>query len=303
MTDQNGRPGMRSLSASGEASVRNDPDATDGVRSILSNESVTCGGLSFAFITESVKAPTDWQFSDPEHILVVHRSGALATMDVEFERGPSGPALPEVGHLWSIPAERRYAALAQGDSVTFCEIRLPTAVFGDREMAATVQHRDPFALQLINRMSGLIGRDDVSARLLLESLADTFRLHIAGTMLSPALAPAESGLVSAWSTRSRTKVARYIEEHLASSFTAADLAELMGVNVSEFSRMFKKSFNTTLHQYVLAERIRLAKSLLVTSPKSITEIGREVGFFDSSHFATTFRQRTGVTASEYRRNG
>lgn len=291
---------MRSITApSGCAAA----GVRESVRSIISRDEVVCGGTRFAFVTESVHDPTDWQFSDPEHILVVHRSGSLATMEVEFERGPCGPALPEVGHLWLIPAERRYAALAQGDSVTFCEVRIPTKVFGDRDLSATVQHRDPFVLHMINRMAGLVGRDDVTARLLLDSLAATFRAHLTASITGFGPVDTEDRHVGAWGGRARARMQRYIEDNARSSFSVADMAEYMGVGSGEFSRMFTLTFGTTPHQYVLDERIRLAKSLLVTTSKSITEISREVGFTAASHFASTFRQRTGVTATEYRRNG
>jgi len=60
------------------------------------------------------------------------------------------------------------------------------------------------------------------------------------------------------------------------------------------------AFGTTPHQYLIERRINRARRLLSAGTASITEISMSVGFSTPSHFATTFKQRVGVTPSAYR---
>ncbi|WP_441964789.1 helix-turn-helix domain-containing protein [Mycolicibacterium houstonense] len=266
-------------------------------RTYLSRKILPFDGMQFAFVTESIETPTDWTFSDPEHIFVVHRSGDLATMEVEFEHGPSGPAIPRIGDLWIIPAGQQYAALAQGRAVEFCEIRVPTHLFGDRDIAPTVQHHDPLLLHLVSRMQDVAGRRDVLARLLCESLADAFRRRIAAGFLQ------RHGRDRAWDQSSQAKVVEYLEDNLDSDISLSGLAAHMGLTRDQLARTFRATFHTSPHQYLLDRRIHRAKQLLVHTARSIAEISRDAGFSTPSHFATTFRARTGATPSQYRKNG
>ena len=64
---------------------------------------------------------------------------------------------------------------------------------------------------------------------------------------------------------------------------------------------FKRSTGSSPHQYLLQRRLDRAKSLLKQRELTLAEIGASTGFADQSHFTKVFRQFTGVTPSEYRR--
>jgi len=55
------------------------------------------------------------------------------------------------------------------------------------------------------------------------------------------------------------------------------------------------------HRYLSNRRIERAKSLLVERKLSVTEIGHEVGFSETSSFTSAFRKITGETPTDYRR--
>lgn len=151
-------------------------------RTLLSNEDLSVHGIDFRFVNEQVDTPTDWCFQEPHHIVVVHRGGRLQSMEIEFERGPSCLTIPQVGDVWVIPAEHRYAALAQGDTVRFCEMTFPTGLFGDRKLTPLIRHRDPLLYYLIERMGAVLDRNDGLARLLIASLAEALSLHVTDTL-------------------------------------------------------------------------------------------------------------------------
>ncbi|MBN3511457.1 helix-turn-helix transcriptional regulator [Mycolicibacterium septicum] len=274
--------------------------AADDARAFLARTHWQSSGMQFMFAAESVNTPTDWQFNSPDHVLVVHRAGNLTTMEVEFERGPSGPALPRVGDVWLIPAQQRYAALAQGTSVQFCEIRIPTKDFEDRDVAATVQHRDLLALHLTQRMFRAATSSDPLEQMLCESLADAVRLQFLTTLTTPGLTSAVVRSPTAWDHATRAKVVEYFEDNLDGDITLSRLAKHFELSVTELTTQFKLTFRTTPHQYLVDRRIRRAKMLLTRTTKPITEIAHAVGFSTPSHFATTFRSRVGVTPTAYR---
>ena len=56
------------------------------------------------------------------------------------------------------------------------------------------------------------------------------------------------------------------------------------------------------HRYLTSQRIERAKALLAERKLSVTEIGLDVGFSETSSFTSAFRKVTGETPTEYRRS-
>jgi len=73
----------------------------------------------------------------------------------------------------------------------------------------------------------------------------------------------------------------------------------VGVNFKALNQDFGKSLGTTLTQFWLRERVRLARMRLREPHTTITQIASELGFSSSQHFATSFRKITGLTPTEY----
>jgi AraC family transcriptional regulator len=69
-----------------------------------------------------------------------------------------------------------------------------------------------------------------------------------------------------------------------------------------FSRAFKQSFGMPPHRYLTSRRIERAKSLLAERKLSVTEIGLDIGFSETSAFTSAFRKVTGETPTNYRRS-
>jgi len=117
----------------------------------------------------------------------------------------------------------------------------------------------------------------------------------------------ESGLPSVTRIRGglpewrQKNLAQFIDEHLAEDVSLSSLAELVHLSPYHFSRVFKQSFNMPPHRYLTNRRIERAKSLLVERKLSVTEIGHEVGFSETSSFTSAFRKITGETPTDYRR--
>lgn len=269
-------------------------------RTVLAARDLHLHGLDFRFVAERVTAPTDWCFQEPHHVFVVHRRGDLESMEIEFEDGPSGSCLPRVGDVWAIPAEHRYAALVRGLTVGFCEISVPTSVFGDREVSARVGYRDTLLHRLVERLAGQSHQDGAAALLFRQSIAQTIQLHVSDMYAAPRTQIRRALGKSRLDSRDQQVVIDYLHTELDHRIDLDRLADLVDMTQTRFLSAFTAAFGTTPHQYLIAQRIARAKELLSTSPASITEIAAAVGFSTPSHFATTFKQRVGITPSTYR---
>jgi len=108
-----------------------------------------------------------------------------------------------------------------------------------------------------------------------------------------------SGGLPAWQ---RKRLVEFIEEHLSEEISLATLAELVNLSLFHFARAFKQSFGVPPHRYHSARRMDRARSLLQTPTLSVTQIGAQTGFRETSSFTRAFRRFSGLTPTEYRRH-
>jgi AraC family transcriptional regulator len=99
----------------------------------------------------------------------------------------------------------------------------------------------------------------------------------------------------------KKQVRDYIEEHLDDNISLAKLAGLTRLSPFHFARAFKQTFELPPHRYLTIRRIERAKELLGQPDLSVTRIGVNVGFGDTSSFSAAFRRETGVTPTDFRR--
>jgi AraC-like DNA-binding protein len=83
--------------------------------------------------------------------------------------------------------------------------------------------------------------------------------------------------------------------------TIEQLAREVRISPFHFIRQFEAVFGVTPHQFRIASRIELAKTLLAGGDYSVTDVCMEVGFSSLGSFSTLFAQRVGETPSAYRR--
>ncbi|MEO0374812.1 MAG: AraC family transcriptional regulator [Cyanobacteria bacterium P01_A01_bin.17] len=96
------------------------------------------------------------------------------------------------------------------------------------------------------------------------------------------------------------KVIDYIDESLDQDLRLIKLAEVANMSESSFCHQFKAQMGTSPHQYVIRQRIKRAKLLLLNRDLSIVEIAYRCGFNSQSHLTIYFRQHTGMTPNAYR---
>lgn len=90
----------------------------------------------------------------------------------------------------------------------------------------------------------------------------------------------------------------YIHDHYADEITISDLAEILYVSPYYLCRKFKESTGQTIIQYLNITRILHAERLLLETDKNITEISKEVGFSNLTHFNRIFKKIAGSSPRE-----
>lgn len=105
----------------------------------------------------------------------------------------------------------------------------------------------------------------------------------------------------AYQTRVR-KAIGWAEARPAKAPTLEELADVSGLSVSSFKRVFKEVAGIPPHAYILRKRIDYAQSLLRKGERTVTDIAFECGFPSSQYFATVFKRVTGLTPNEVLRN-
>lgn len=91
----------------------------------------------------------------------------------------------------------------------------------------------------------------------------------------------------------------FMHEHLEEPLSLLQLAGLVDLSSSQFSRLFKASTGVSPHRYHLNSRIGRAQDLLLTKGQSLSEVALSTGFADQSHLSRVFKRATGVTPAAW----
>jgi two-component system response regulator YesN len=97
------------------------------------------------------------------------------------------------------------------------------------------------------------------------------------------------------------KAKQYIAKHMNEDLSREDIASHVCLHPDYLARLFKKDTGLTISEYVLQERVALAKQMLAKTEVAITSIAYELGYGNYSHFSKMFKKATSVGPQEYRR--
>lgn len=93
---------------------------------------------------------------------------------------------------------------------------------------------------------------------------------------------------------------KYLEKDPVQEKSVAEIAEMCGVSVNYFERLFKEYSGTTPALYRMLRKIDRAKSMLEIPSLSVEQIAAELNYSDCAYFCKCFKKLTGMTANEYR---
>lgn len=94
---------------------------------------------------------------------------------------------------------------------------------------------------------------------------------------------------------------KFIEKNYANNIDMAVVSNHVNMNYTLFSNIFKKYAGKNFVSYLKDIRIEKAKELILTTNKTIKQIGLEVGYKDDKRFFKTFKKSTGLSPKQYRK--
>lgn len=109
----------------------------------------------------------------------------------------------------------------------------------------------------------------------------------------------ESGTPSRIEIRSAIQ---WIQANMKQPISLPVIAEQVGLSPHYVSRLFREETGDTVNQYITRLRMEKAVELLKRTNKKVYEIAEEVGIPSYRYFTVTFRNWTGVSPTDYKRN-
>lgn len=98
------------------------------------------------------------------------------------------------------------------------------------------------------------------------------------------------------------RIDEFVRANLDRALSISDLAAVAGLSQFHFIRAFKESTGLPPYQYVLRERVELARRLLLESNSTVAEVAVAAGFGDALQLTRTFRKFVGTTPAAFRRD-
>lgn len=110
--------------------------------------------------------------------------------------------------------------------------------------------------------------------------------------------------VSDFSVSKNTNLFVAIENALSESVytksTLDEIAESLFISKSNLIRVFKKNTGITPYQFLLDEKIRIAKALLSTTAMKVKTISDKLSFSDEHYFSHLFKEKVGMSPLKYK---
>ena len=294
------RPGFRTSSRS---IVEISP--ADIVRRRLAN----WGAIQGDRVKVTRRETFEYGFQAPRHLLIAYERGEREDGETLIEGLPKSTLREFNCKLSLVPAGHRYYGWQTPrvlTRVTYFYIDLQDPLF-DLESGITCPTIGPrlfFFDQAIwetaLKLKAEVGSSDPGSRQYAEALSLVL-VHELVRLERTASAAARKmrGGLPAWQQK---RVIEFIEEHLAEPISLTALAGLVDLSLYHFARTFTQSFGMPPHHCHMARRMDRARSLLQMPELSVTQIGIQIGFCETSSFTKAFRGFTGLTPSEYRRH-
>ena len=135
------------------------------------------------------------------------------------------------------------------------------------------------------------------------SLSDALKPLDAGSAAADLKAPITQKMLSGGGLAGRQakRALEYIEAHLGSQIEIREIAKLVALSKSHFSRTFKRSVGFSPRAYVSARRVERAKLMMRSTSERLSDIALICGFADQSHLNRHFRRIVGMSPGLWRR--
>lgn len=94
----------------------------------------------------------------------------------------------------------------------------------------------------------------------------------------------------------------FIKNNLNKSVSRGEVANAVHLSEEYFSRLFRQETGATFKDYILMMKMEAAKEILDKTDLSVSIVASKVGYSNFSYFSQTFKNYTGTTPQDYRKN-
>lgn len=202
----------------------------------------------------------------------------------------------KAGEGWILPAGA--AGICEYDeALSFLRLEVPENLLADvgferhSDFRPVIGTFDPLLAQLAHQTVSIAGHASAL-------YGETMQLALAAH-LAQILAPAQPKLVGIDDKRLH-RALDYIHENLSTNLSLEDMAAEAAMSRFHFARAFTRALGKSPLQYVIRERMELAKLFLKTTRLPVASVAARVGYEDVSRFGQHFRRHTGRTPAAFR---
>ena len=91
-----------------------------------------------------------------------------------------------------------------------------------------------------------------------------------------------------------------VYDHIFKDVSIEELANASNRSLTSFKKEFKRRFVIPPHKWYIRQRLTHSRMLLLSTSKSVSEIGNACAFPNTSHFIKLFKKEYNVTPANYR---
>jgi AraC family transcriptional regulator len=156
---------------------------------------------------------------------------------------------------------------------------------------------DSLTRDLVLQIAGHNGAPHTDDPLYKESLVARLVAHLQRPPCSPdwALPSQESGKLT---PRTIRRSIAYVDDRIDFPITLREWAAEVALSPFYFARSFKAATGLSPYQFVIDRKLQFAKTLLGRGI-TVTDVATRLSFATSSHFAAVFKERVGLTPTEW----
>ena len=94
---------------------------------------------------------------------------------------------------------------------------------------------------------------------------------------------------------------RYMDAHFRENVRVDDVAATLHISRKYLCALLSEEIGMSTKEYLLRKRTEAASDLLIHTPMTVSEIGREIGYEDYTQFSRMFRKQTGLSPQQFRK--
>lgn len=97
------------------------------------------------------------------------------------------------------------------------------------------------------------------------------------------------------------KAELFIKTNLHKKISVSEIAKYVGIDRSYLSRLFNVYLGTSPQNYIISLKMTAASKYLTSTSMSIKEVSQSVGYFDTHIFNKNFKNKFGMSPSDWRK--